>query len=220
MIFNHCPPVDLQELTTETINGKRHYITPSGSYPSITSVLSAFPKPELYEWRKRVGEEKANEITKTASSRGTKVHSLCEKYLLNEHIDYKSADAISYTTFSTIKPILNRISDIHYLECPLYSNRLKAAGRVDCIAEFDNTLSIIDFKTSRKEKKEEWILDYFIQTSFYSLAYHELTGILAKQIVIIIAVDDGQPQVFIKKTKDYLELTIKKIKDYYRLYHT
>lgn len=219
-MFNHCPPVELQELTTETINGKRHYTNGEFWYPSITSVLSAFPKPELYEWRKRVGEEKANEITKTASSRGTKVHALCEKYLLNEHIDYKSADAISYTTFNSIKPILNRISDIHYLECPLYSHRLKIAGRVDSIGNFDNVLSIIDFKTSRKEKREEWILDYFIQATGYSLMYHELTGILAKQIVIIIAVDDGLPQVFVKKTKDYLEPTIKKIKDYYRLYHT
>lgn len=218
-MFVHCPPVDLLELTTETINGRRHYITPQGAFPSITSILGAFPKPELMEWRKRVGDEQGNHITKTASSRGTKVHSLCEKYLLNETVNCKTEDSLAFASFASIKPYLNNISDIHYLECPLYSNRLKCAGRTDCIGFYNGELSIIDFKTSRKEKKEEWITDYFSQAAFYSLAYHEITGILVKQIVIIIAVDDGPAQVFIKNTKDYVAPLIKKIKDYYKFYH-
>ncbi len=217
-MFVHCPPVDLLELTTETINGRRHYITPQGAFPSITSILGAFPKPELMEWRRKVGEEQANHITKTASSRGTKVHSLCEKYLLNETVNCKTEDSLAFASFASIKPYLNNISDIHYLECPLYSNRLKCAGRTDCIGFYNGELSIIDFKTSRKEKKEEWITDYFLQTCLYHISYYEMTGIITKQLVVIIAVENGSSQVFIKQPKDYIKISIEKIKDYYKLF--
>jgi len=219
MAFNHCPPIELLELSTENIDGKRHYITPGGKYPSITTVLGQFKKDSLLQWRKRVGEEEANKISNRASSRGTKVHLLCEKYLLNEEIDKKKYMPDSLASFYSIKPHLHRINNIHKLEVPLYSNRLKIAGRCDAIAEFDDILSIIDYKTSSKEKKEEWIEDYFQQATFYSLSYAELTGIIIKQIVIIIAVDDGNPQVFIKPTKDYINPLISKIKYYYKHYH-
>ena len=219
MRFNHVTPTELLELNTETINGKRHYVTPKGKFPSITSVLGAFPKKALMEWRKRVGEEEANRISRTATTRGTKLHSICEKYLLNEEIDYAKLMPDIRSTFHEFKPLLHNISDIHFLEAPLYSSRLKVAGRVDVIAKYDGILSVVDFKTSRKEKKEEWIEDYFIQSTFYAMCYAELTGIIAKNIVILISVDDGENQVFVKETTDYIEKTIKKIKEYYKLYH-
>jgi genome maintenance exonuclease 1 len=217
--FEHCPPKELLELTTESINGRRHYVTPAGKFPSITTVLGSFPNPALIEWRKRVGEVEANRISNTASSRGTKLHLLAEKYLSNEEINKKEFMPDALSSFYSFKPILDNINRIHKLEVPLYSNKLKVAGRCDAIAEYEGELSIIDFKTSKKEKKEEWIENYFIQATFYGLCYAELTGIVAKNIVILIAVDDGESQVFVKPMKEYVPKTIKKIKEYYRLYH-
>lgn len=219
MKFNHVPPKELLELNTETINGKRHYVTPEGKFPSITSVLGAFPKPDLMEWRKRVGNEEANRITRLATSRGTKIHSLCEKYLLNEEIDANNLMPDILSSFYEFKPLLHKINNIHFLEAPLYSTKLKVAGRVDCLGSYKEELSVIDFKTSAREKREEWIEDYFIQCCFYSLAYYELTGIFAKQIVILISVNDGNNQEFIKPTKNYIRPLISKIKQYYSLYH-
>lgn len=219
MKFNHVPPAELLELMTEEINGKRHYITPAGKFPSITSVLGAFPKPELIAWRKRVGEQEANRVSRVASSRGTKFHLLCEKYLSNEEIDKKNFMPDALQSFYNVKHLLHNINNIHMLEVPLYSSILKVAGRTDCIGEYENDLAIIDFKTSKREKKESQIQDYFIQGCFYSLAYYELTGLMAKNIVILITVDDGNPQVFIKKTKDYVKPLINKVKEYYKLYH-
>lgn len=218
-MFEHCPPKELLELTTQSVNSKRHYCTPQGLYPSITTILSAFPKPELMEWRRRVGNDEANRITRTATTRGTKLHSLCERYLLNEEIDKKSIMPDTLSAFYGFQPILNNISNIHFLEAPLYSDKLKVAGRVDAIANYNGILSIIDFKTSRKEKKEDWIEDYFIQATAYHICYWELTGIKTKQIAILISVEDGENQVFIKDSKEYIPKTIQKIKDYYKYYH-
>jgi genome maintenance exonuclease 1 len=217
--FNHCPPTQLLELNTENINGKRHYVTPEGKFPSITTVLGSFPNPALVEWRNRVGESEANKITRTASSRGTKLHLLAEKYLSNEEINKKEFMPDALSSFYSFKPLLDNINNVHKLEVPLYSNKLKVAGRCDCLSSYKNTFSVIDFKTSRKEKKEEWITDYFLQCCFYSLAYYELTGIFAKQIVILISVDDGNSQEFIKPTKQYIKPLINKIQEYYKLYH-
>lgn len=219
MKFNHVTPTELLELNTETLNNKRHYITPVGKFPSITSVLGSFPNEGLMKWRKRVGEEEANKVSRIASNRGTKMHSLCEKYLLNEEVNNKSTTPDAFQSFISIRPFLNKINNIHFLECPLYSQRLKVAGRSDCIAEYDEKLSLIDFKTSKREKSEEYIEDYFLQGCFYSLCYGELTGISVKNIVIIIAVDDGDSQVFIKNTKDYVKPLLEKINFYYENYH-
>jgi len=217
--FNHCPPVELLELNTESINGKRHYVTPNGKYPSITTVLGSFPNPALQEWRKRVGEVEANKVSAVASSRGTKFHLLCEQYLLNQEINKKQFMPDALGAFYEFKDILHRINNIHRLEVPLYSNKLKVAGRCDAIAEFDGELSIVDFKTSKKEKREDWIQSYFIQATFYAMAYFELTGISAKQIAILISVDDGDNQVFVKPVKEYSKITVYKIKEYYKYYH-
>ena len=218
MMFNFCPPVTLKELTTENINGKRHYITEKGKYVSITALLGSFDKKSIWEWRQRVGEDEANRISSKAASRGTRVHTLCELYLKNKTIDTKSFMPDALASFYSIKPLLNNINNIHFLECPLYSDILMVGGRCDCIGEYDGKLSIIDFKTSLREKDEDWIENYFLQASFYAMAYYELTGIRIPNIVIIIAVDDGNPQIFIRPIKNYIKPLINKINLYRKNY--
>lgn len=207
-MFNHVPlEIELPALTRETTPQGRKYFTPEGnSYPSITTVLSILNKDGIQEWRKRVGEEEANKISRQAGTRGTAVHKLAEDYLNNESDWKKGAMPTNLFTFNQIKPILdNNIDNIRMQECFLYSDKLETAGQVDCIADYEGKLSIIDFKTSRKPKKEEWITGYFIQAAFYAAAFYERTGIAIKQGVIIIAVDGSEPQVFKVNTFDYLK---------------
>ncbi len=214
MKFKHIGCDIDYDLETETINGKRFYKTPEGLlYPSVTTITSQHGKDKILEWRKRVGEEEANRISTKASNRGTKVHKICENYLNNEedyartnpaHIHKTMPDTIAM--FKSLQPLLDEhVNNIHALEIPLYSHHLKVAGRVDCIAEYDGKLSIIDFKTSGKLKEESWIKGYFMQCSAYAVMYEERTGIPVSQIVIMIAVDSEYPQVFIKKRNDYIK---------------
>ena len=214
MKFKHVGCDIDYDLETETINGKRFYKTPEGDlYPSVTTITSQHGKDKIIEWRKRVGEEEANRISTRASNRGTKVHKICENYLNNEedyartnpaHIHKTMPDSIAM--FKSLQPLLDEhVNNIHALEIPLYSHHLKVAGRVDCIAEYDGKLSIIDFKTSGKLKEESWIKGYFMQCSAYAVMYEERTGIPVSQIVIMIAVDSEHPQVFIKKRNDYIK---------------
>ena len=205
MIFNH-KPIQFEELETVTINGKRHYVTPEGKkYPSITSVLSILSKQSIMEWRKRVGEEEANKISTKAARRGTKIHAMCEDYLNNE-LDEKKFMPSEREMFSTLRPILDKnINNIYAQEIPLYSDYLKVAGRVDCIAEFNGVLSVIDFKTSKRLKNKENISNYFQQTAAYAVMFEERTKIPVSQIVVIIAVDDEEePQVFVEKRDNYI----------------
>ena len=204
---------DLQPLATEEIGGKRYYVTPSGKkLPSVTTVLGHFKKQSINEWRNRIGHEEAQKISTRASVRGTKFHSLLEKYVSNERLLFENVMPDMIQAFYDIKPTLDRIDNIHYIESPLWSERLGLAGRTDVIGEFDGTLSIIDFKTSLKEKKEEWIDNYFEQGTAYSLMYKERVGRPIEQIVILISVDGrDEPQIFIKKTSDYVDSLIKKI---------
>lgn len=214
MKFKHIGCDIDYDLETETINGKRFYKTPEGLlYPSVTTITSQHGKDKIIEWRKRVGEEEANRISTKASNRGTKVHKICENYLNNEedyartnpaHIHKTMPDTIAM--FKSLQPLLDEhVNNIHALEIPLYSHHLRVAGRVDCIAEYDGKLSIIDFKTSGKLKDESWIKGYFMQCSAYAVMYEERTGIPVSQIVIMIAVDSEYPQVFIKKRNDYIK---------------
>jgi hypothetical protein len=195
------------DLETETVNGKRFYRTPEGLlYPSVTTITSQHGKDKILEWRKRVGEEEANRISTKASSRGTRVHKICENYLNNEEDYARKTMPDSVAMFKSIQPLLDEhVNNIHALEIPLYSHHLRVAGRVDCIAEYDGKLSIIDFKTSSKLKEESWIKGYFMQCSAYAVMYEERTGIPVSQLVIMIAVDSEHPQVFIKKRNDYIK---------------
>tara|TARA_B110000211_G_scaffold42765_1_gene44541 strand:- start:81 stop:821 length:741 start_codon:yes stop_codon:yes gene_type:complete len=213
MNYNHVP-VELKELTTETINRKRFYVTPEGNkYPSITTVLSVRNKQGLFEWRKRVGEAVANHIARTAAARGTKVHHMCEDYLNNMHNESPEKFAehaknfLPWCLFKRLRRgVLCNIDNIHAQEAGLYSDKYKVAGRVDCIAEYKGTLSIIDFKTSTKERSEAWNENYYIQGSAYAEMFGERTGIEISQVVILVVTEDGTVQEFIKNKDKYLPM--------------
>jgi len=213
-MFNYCTPKQLQNLQSETFpDGKRFYKLPDGTkLPSVTTVIGATKKASIQAWRERVGEEVANKISRKASGRGTAVHSLCEDYLNNKTPVMGMPDA--WAMFVSIKPHLNRINNIHYQEQTLWSTKLNMAGRVDCIAEFDGTLSVIDFKTSAKVKSHEDIQDYFWQTTAYALMYEELIGRPIDDLVIVMAVEDRNPIVFKQRTEDHIKGLVNAISYY------
>jgi genome maintenance exonuclease 1 len=203
-------------MKTENVNGKRIYVTPSGElYPSITTILGEFNKAAIQKWRKRVGETEANKISGKASRRGTSVHSVCESYIKNEdgYFDGQTPNIIEL--FKTIEPFLERIDNVHGVELALYSDHFGVAGRTDLIAEFDGVLSVIDYKTSNKIKKKDWCESYFAQGAFYGIAYEELTKIPVSQVVIIIAVDNEHPQLFVEKRDDWVDKIWEAKKLYY-----
>jgi genome maintenance exonuclease 1 len=203
-MFTYCPPKQLQDLQSQTFpDGKRYYSLPDGTrLPSVTTVIGAKKKEAIMAWRRRVGEETANKISKQATSRGTNVHTLCERYLRNEPLGQIMPDALEM--FKSIKPELHKINNIHYQEQALWSTNIGMAGRVDLIAEWEGKLSVIDFKTSKKVKKIEDIQDYFAQCTAYSCMYEELVGNSIDQIVILMAVENDKPLIFIEKTEDHL----------------
>ena len=199
----------LPELATETIDRKRYYVTPDGNkYPSITTVLSTRNKKGLFEWRKRVGEDVANHISRTSASRGTKVHQMCEDYLNNDFdIEKHKKNFLPYCLFQQLSTnVLCKIDNIRAQEIGLYSDKYKLAGRVDCIAEYDGVLSVIDFKTSTRERKEEYNENYYIQTSAYAEMFEERTGTPINQIVVLVVTEDGVVQEFVKDKKEYVPL--------------
>ena len=210
--FNHVP-VNLPKLETITIDRKRFYITPQENYyPSIRTVLSLRQKEGLMEWRKRVGDKVANYVAGKAAARGTKVHHMCEDYLNNVSLDYPEKwkkhekDFLPLCLFNQLKDkVLKNISDIYAQECGLYSDKYMVAGRVDCIAKYNDVLSIIDFKTSTKERSDAWNENYYIQGSAYAEMFSELTGIDISQVVILVVTEDGTVQEFIKQKSDFLD---------------
>ena len=211
MEFKHVGCDIDYELKAEVVNGKRFYATPDGNkYPSVTTITSHYNKQSIMEWRKRVGEEEANRISSRAAGRGTRVHTICENYLNNQDDYMKKQMPDAVVMFKTLQPLLDQyVNNIHALEVPLYSDYLRTAGRVDCIAEFDGTLSVIDFKTSSKPKEDQWIQNYYMQCSAYAVMFEERTGIPVPRIVVMIAVDGDKSQVFVKKRNDYVSEFIK-----------
>ena len=204
--FEHLPfnLYEHNELESTTIEGKRQYVTPDGTFPSITTVLGRKKAKAIKQWRERVGAEEANKITTQASRRGTNMHKVVENYLDNYEDYFEKALPHVKELFSTIQPIIDQnISLIHGIEVPLWSKHLGVAGRCDCIGVWDNELAIIDWKTSNKLKKEEWVEDYFLQATAYSIMYEERTKQPVGKAVIVIAVEGDQPQVFVKRTKNY-----------------
>jgi len=199
------------DLIAETTEYGRKYKCPDGSsFNSVTTILKVLSEEAIQAWRKRVGPEEANKISTRAASRGTAVHNITEKYLNNEENYDEGFMPNIVSDFKSLKPVLDEnISEVLALEAPLYSKHLKLAGRVDCIGVYNNKLSIIDFKTSRKTKKKEWIHSYFAQAAAYAIMFEERTGIPVPQIVIIISVDNEDTQVFIEKRDDWTELLFK-----------
>ena len=202
--FTHVKSEPLQELEAIQEEIGRFYKTPSGLfYPSVTTITGMLGKKAIMEWRARVGEEEANRVSTRAANRGTRMHKLCEDYINNQLVD--SADILSYNMFSSIKPILDEHLDkVRMQEVPLYSDYLKVAGRVDCVAEWDGKLSVIDFKTSSSPKRRDWIQGYFMQASAYAVMYEELTGKPISRLVILVAVEHDSPQVFMEKRDDHI----------------
>jgi len=208
---------DLNAETKES--GNRSYTTPDGeSYPSITTILGYFTKASIMEWRKRVGNEEANRISRHACTRGNALHNTVERYINNEE-DFLQGENMPHVLqlVGAAKSVLDeRLDSVVLQECPLYSTQLRTAGRVDLIGEFDGTLSIIDFKTSNRVKSLDDIQDYFIQACAYSVMFEERTGTPIDQLVILMVVDgSSEPLVFIEKTDDWLEKMVNKITKYH-----
>jgi len=226
MPFNHVD-LDLQPLEREHIDGVRYYKIPDEDelvkMVSITSVTSHFNKEIFINWRKRVGNEEADRVTKAATGRGTDMHTLTEHYLKNE--DLPEVRPISDFLFKIAKGKLNKIDNIYALEGPLYSKELGIAGTVDCIAEYDGELAIIDFKTSKKPKPRNWIEHYFVQCMAYGCMLYEMKGISIKKLVIIMACENGECVIYEERDKaKYIKLLGKYInkfvKDKLELYGT
>lgn len=205
---------DIPKLERKTgPDGSRVYSTPSGrAYPSVTSVTGLLGKAAIIAWRKRVGEAEANRISTQAANRGTRIHSLCESYLNNESVE---PDIFDHYTWSSIVPELSKIDNVHALETPLYSDHLEVAGTVDCIAEYNGKLSVIDFKTSKRVKSRDDIHNYFMQCAAYAVAFEERTGVPVSRLVIIMAVDDNDPIIFVEKRDDWIGKFIE-VRDQFR----
>ena len=215
-MYNH-KTINLPEIKATTTDGVRLYETPEGNkYPSITTVLSVRNKKGLFEWRKRVGEDVANYVARKAANRGTSVHHMCEDYLNNDFDEEKHKKKfLPYVLFNQLREsVLQKIDNVNAQECGLYSDKYKVAGRVDCIAEYEGKLSIIDFKTSSKERSDDWNESYYIQASAYAEMFEERTGITIDQVVILVVTEDGVVQEFVKNKKEYLPLLSDVIKEW------
>ena len=222
-LFNHVGDLTPVEMTAEMIDGKRVYLTPSGKqYPSITTVISNNSKKQagLAKWRARVGKKKAANISARSAGRGTKYHSIAEDYFNND-LDLKKYREfpLPVLMFHHSRSVLDRINNIYLQEAALYSDHLEVAGRVDCIAEFDGVLSIIDFKTAAEPKKETYLYDYLVQETAYACCLQELYGLSVKQLVTIVACENGETQVHITPPKkEYLLKLIQYIDEYQTRY--
>ena len=212
-MFNHVE-IDLPSLSRRTIDGVRYYDTPDGKkLVSITSVTSHHNREIFREWRAKVGNEKANKITKKATSRGTDMHTLVEHHLKNEKLP--KVQPLSEMLFRQAKSDLAKIDNILVQEEPLFSYQLGVAGTPDCIAEYEGELAIIDFKTSEKPKPEEWIEHYYVQCAAYACMLYEMTGIMVKKFVIIMSCEDGECKVYEQYDKrKYINLLSEYIREF------
>lgn len=216
MNFNHVNHLGDLELDVKHTGDIRLYNLPNGQWvPSITSVTSFYNRQIFIDWRKRVGNKEADRITKKATTRGTDFHEVAQDYLLNKELNWDNYRPLSKFMFYHLKPELDKINNIHAIERTLYSEYLGLAGRVDCIAEYEGELAVIDFKTSNKIKPEDWIENYFVQEMFYGSAYYEMTGIPIKKLITLMVTPNGEVKVFDKRNKEeYIKLLVKYIKEF------
>ena len=222
-LFNHVGEIEPIEMSAEMVDGKRMYLTPEGyKFPSVTTVISNNKEKMagIAKWRARVGEEKANNISKRSTGRGTKYHSIAEDYF-NNNLDLKkySKFPLPVLMFHHSRDTLDRINNIYLQEAALYSKHLELAGRVDCIAEFDGVLSIIDFKTAAEPKREKYLYDYFVQETAYACMLQENYGLSVKQLVTIVACENGETQVkVLPPKKEYFIRLMSYIEEYQERY--
>lgn len=210
---------EIEAVTTET--GRVYKVPGDKEYPSITTVLSINSKDSIEKWRKRVGEEEANRISHIASERGTRVHEMCEDYLFNRYAEGKPVPDVSNdrSNFLKIKRVLDaNVGTVYALEVPLYSDTLQVAGRTDLIADWGNSVAVIDFKTATKPKEEKWIQNYFQQATAYTKMWHERVGWEINKFVIVIAVDNHPAQVFIGYPEDYYDDLLVSREKYRKVY--
>jgi hypothetical protein len=199
----------------ETEKG-RYYRTPSGILlPSITNVLSSFKAKGLTDWIERVGEAESNRTKNVAARRGTAFHDTVEAYLNNETDILHGVMPDIEQMFKDTRHFLDTIDRVEYVELSLFSEKLGAAGTADAIAEYDGERAVIDFKTSRKTKKDEYIVNYFEQVTGYSLMWEDLTGETINKIVIIVGVDEDDSQVFVRDRRDYEKSLKTKLEEFH-----
>lgn len=217
-MFTHTNQISPIDLDSSIQFGKRWYTTPSGiQYPSVTTILGQKEKPQLESWRRSLGPKLADKKTKSAAERGIKLHEAVERYLKNEN----PGPTLELSTKKLLNQMamhLRKIDNIVAQEIALYSDTLKIAGRVDCIANFDGTIAVIDFKTSSNNKKDEFINDYRLQTTAYALMFEEMYNIPIDNIVILIAVENGMVALKYVDTIDkYIKPLLERINDFYRV---
>lgn len=219
-MFNH-DLVYTNDFETTSVNGKRHYLVEGKKYPSVTTVLDyCSDKTALIKWKKRVGEKEAERISSVARNRGTAMHTLCERFVLNETQDFKDEMPTTVMMYKQIQRVLEKnLTTVRCVEQCLYSHSLKIAGRVDLIGDYNGEPCIIDFKTSSKLKKKEYITNYFQQASLYSHMFWEMSGIATKKIVILIAVEsENDAQIFIEDTKDHIKPSVSMVRHYHNIH--
>ncbi len=213
-MFNHIP-VEIDQLKRKNTDKGRRYETPSGAlYPSVTTILSHKSKPFIQEWRKRVGAKEADKISRVASVRGTKIHTLCEDALNNKEEDISKLSLLDQEMYKEFRPLLNDIDNIRCLEATMYSDHLRLGGQADCIAEYKGKLSVIDFKTSKKRKTRSQCYNYFIQCSAYAIMFEERTGIPINNSVILMSQEDDGPVVFTATRDDFVTKLLDDRDDY------
>lgn len=216
-MFKHLN-IKLPDAKAKTVDGKRFYFTESGGiYPSITTVLGASERKKkwLKEWRESVGYEVANYISRTSAARGTAFHKICEDYINNDNIDHHKQKFLPWCMFTQLQPVLDEnLNNIHLQEQAMWSDKYRVAGRVDCIGEWKGVLSVIDFKTSKSERNDEYNKDYYIQGSAYTEMYEEMTGTPINQVVILTTTEDGTVQVFVKDKNSYLQPLVETIDEF------
>ena len=209
--------IGYDDLVAETSDSGRRYFDPDGNtYYSVTTVLKILSEEAIQKWRQRVGEEEANKVSRIASSRGTAVHNIFEKYVNNDPDYLDGVMPHNIQTFKDAQGVLDlSITKVYGQEVPLFSKHLGIAGRVDCVGEWLGVNSIIDYKTSRKLKKKEWISSYFMQCAAYAIMWEERTGMPIKQLVVFIAGDEGT-QVFIEDRDNWTKELINTINEFKR----
>lgn len=213
-------PVDntkLPKTVGKNIDGIRFYDIDGKAYPSVTSVLSLLKADSLKDWRAKVGDSVANWEMGRAARRGKAMHTLVEQYIKNQTTNIR--DVLPLGLFRIIKPYIDQINNIRLLEAIMYSKNLTIAGQVDCVAEYNGKLSVIDFKSANKTREESWIENYYLQTTAYAMMYEETFGEKIEQLVVIIACEDGVAQTFIKKTDEFKSKLIEAIDGFYKSYN-
>ena len=215
-IFIDLDKSNLPVTKGKKVDGFRFYDIDGKAYPSVTSVLGIKKKAELQGWREKIGENVANWEMGRAARRGKATHLLVEEYLKGKTPSERGV--LPLGLFKLLRPYIDQIDNIHLLETIMYSPKLTIAGQVDCVAEYNGKLSVIDFKTANKERQESWIDNYFLQTTAYAQMYEETFGKSIDQIVILLASEDGSVQNFVKEKKDYMTPLMKSIDEFYKYY--